>query len=329
MGAAPVVDDPAMIHVYDVLRLLAPSNLTVLISGETGVGKEVAARELHLRSSRAAGPFVAINCASLPEALVESELYGYEKGAFSGATGSKAGRLETAIGGTVFLDEIGELSATAQAKLLRALETRRASRVGGLKEYELDVRVVAATNRDLQAEVQAGRFREDLYFRVNGASLTLPPLRERPRELAVFARRFLGRACAEAGRDPPLLSAQVMACLEAYRWPGNVRELKNEMEYLAATVQAPVISPEHLSERFTDAGPRAMLASSRASETQPPSAFRPLADEIRELEQRRMREALAASGGVQTLAAQLIGMPIRTFTWKYKLYALGDREARS
>ncbi len=226
-GATAVVADPAMVQLFDLLRRLAASELTVLVAGETGVGKENGARAVHLWSPRAAGPFVAINCASLPEALVESELFGYEKGAFSGAATAKPGRLEAAAGGTVFFDEIGELPLGAQAKLLRALESRRATRLGALKDYDLDVRIVAATNRDLPAEVKAGRFREDLYFRLGGAKVIMPPLRDRPRELALLSQLFLARACAAAQRVAPTLSAGAMAALERHPWPGNVRELKN------------------------------------------------------------------------------------------------------
>jgi DNA-binding NtrC family response regulator len=319
-GATALIADPAMRQVYDLLKRLAPSDLAILISGETGAGKELVAQAVHAWSPRASGPFVAINCASLPESLIESELFGYEKGAFSGALSSKPGRIEVAAGGTLFLDEIGELPQPAQAKLLRALETRRAVRLGGLKELALDVRVVAATNRDLRAEIKLGSFREDLYFRLSGARVALPPLRDRPRELALLARFFLERACA--GRPAPSLSAGAMAELARHPWPGNVRELKHEMEYLAATVAEPVVEPWHLSERL------APLAEPMASATPDPAArsqLRPIADELRELERRRMSEALAAAGGVQRRAAAMIGMPVRTFTMKYKQYGLGDR----
>jgi two-component system, NtrC family, response regulator AtoC len=319
-GATALVADPAMMQVYDLLRRLAQSELTVLIHGETGSGKENAARAVHLWSSRMKGPFVAINCASLPETLIESELFGYEKGAFSGAAGAKPGRMEAASGGTVFFDEVGELPLSAQAKLLRALETRRATRLGAVKEYALDVRIVAATHRDLPSEVKAGRFREDLYFRLSGARVMLPPLRDRPRELALLARLFLERA--STGRPAPALSAPTLAALARHRWPGNVRELKNEMEYVAATASDDVVEPWHLSERLA-----ATPLAGAPSIDQPAARMvaRPVADELRELERRRMVEALAAAGGVQKRAAELIGMPVRTFTMKYKQYGLGDK----
>jgi two-component system, NtrC family, response regulator AtoC len=323
-GGTALVADPAMMQLYELLRRLAQSELTILINGETGAGKENAARAVHVWSRRARAPFVAINCASLPEALVESELFGYEKGAFSGAAAAKPGRLESAAGGTLFLDEVGELSLAAQAKLLRALETRRATRLGALKDVALDLRVVADTNRDLVAAVKAGHFREDLYFRLSGAKISLPPLRDRPRELALLARSFLDRAAGEAGRAAPLLSAAAMAALARHPWPGNVRELKNEMEFLAATVTDSTVEPWHLSERLATAADPA-AASAPDGKTPVQTRFRPIADELRELERRRMQEALDAAGGVQKRAAELIGMPARTFTMKFKQYGLGER----
>jgi DNA-binding NtrC family response regulator len=318
-SARALVADPAMIQVYDLLRRLATSDLTVLVSGETGAGKEYAAQAVHLWSPRARGPFVAINCASLPEALVESELFGHEKGAFSDAAAVKPGRMEAASGGTLFLDEVGELPLAAQAKLLRVLETRRVTRLGAVKEHAIDVRVVAASNRDLAAEVKAGRFREDLYFRLSGAKVVVPPLRNRPRELSLLARHFLERACA--GRPAPILSMGTLSLLSRHAWPGNIRELKHEMEYVAATASDPVVEPWHLSERLT-AAPAAPV---EVDSSLVPLSRRPIADELRELERRRMVEALEAAGGVQRRAAELIGMPQRTFTMKYKQYGLGER----
>ncbi|HRI54457.1 MAG TPA: sigma 54-interacting transcriptional regulator, partial [Pseudomonadota bacterium] len=230
-----ILADPAMLRVFDLLQRLAKSDLPVLIHGETGAGKENAAYAVHHYSARSAkGPFIAINCAAIPETLIEAELFGYERGAFSGATQSKAGLFESASGGTVFLDEIGELSLPAQAKMLRVLETQRVTRVGEVREREVNVRVVAATHRDLQEEIKARRFREDLYFRLGAATVFLPPLRERPREVALLALRFLASACARCARPPMTLTPAVLQALAAYKWPGNVRELKNLMEYLAA-----------------------------------------------------------------------------------------------
>ncbi|MEO8700337.1 MAG: sigma-54 dependent transcriptional regulator [Kofleriaceae bacterium] len=308
-----VVTDPAMVHAYELLGRLARSDLTVLLTGETGVGKEHAAHALHQGSRRACGPLVALNCAALPDALLESELFGYERGAFSGAAFAKAGLLEAADGGTLFLDEVGELSAAAQAKLLRALELRRFSRLGGTRDLPVDLRLVAATNRDLQAEVRAGRFRQDLLFRLNAATIAIPPLRARPSEIRLLAQLFLDRA---RERSPPLvLSAVIHDRLARHPWPGNVRELKNVMEYLAATVDHGTIEPGDLPPPLGDA---VIDAPSPA----PGAAFRPIADELRELERRRMVEALAATRGIQKRAAALISMPLRTFAMKLKQYGL-------
>jgi DNA-binding NtrC family response regulator len=324
-GGAVLVADATMIHIYDLIKRLAASDLSVLISGETGVGKENVAHALHEWSSRASSPFVAINCASLPEALVESELFGHERGAFTNAVSTKVGHLEAAHGGTVFLDEIGELPLAAQAKLLRALESRRVMRIGGRKEEVIDVRVVTATNRNLDVHVKEGRFREDLFFRLGGAKVVIPPLRERPRELALFARHFLERACAVSHRPVPELSPATLAALAHHRWPGNVRELKNELEFVAATAMELVIEPWHLSERIAAVAPSMTIVPRMPCPADGEARFRPINDELRELERRRMREALVAAGGVQKRAAELIGMPLRTFTMKYKQYGLSER----
>jgi transcriptional regulator with PAS, ATPase and Fis domain len=302
---------------------------------------------------------VAINCAAIAENLVESELFGHEKGAFTGALAAKPGLFETAAGGTVFLDEIGELPAAAQAKLLRALEARRVLRVGGVKEREIDIRIVAATHRDLEREVGQGRFRKDLFFRLGAATVILPPLRDRPREVAVLAERFLALACEAAGRASMTLSPATLALLGRHSWPGNVRELKNTMEYVAAALgeEEAVVEPWHLPERVTagrggdaGAGEQALSAPGGGSEEAPgksvpaasdgpegqdgraagaapsgglqPRRERSLSEELRALERLRMAEALAATGGVKARAAEFLGMPIRTFTLKCKQYGL-------
>ena len=263
LGDAEVVlADPAMVGIYDLIRRLARSTLPILIQGETGVGKELAAAAVHTFSTRAAGPFVSINCAAIPEHLAESELFGHERGAFTGAVTAKQGQLEVGNGGTVFLDEIGELPLAVQAKLLRVLETGELTRVGDVKPRVIDIRIVAATNRDLAAEVEGDRFRRDLFFRLGAAQVVVPPLRDRPRDLAMLAHRLFGEACA-----PPA---------------------------------EPVVGDAARDAR----------------------AFRPIDDEVRELERRRMIEALAATGGVQNKAAELIEMPLRTFVTKLKRYAI-------
>jgi DNA-binding NtrC family response regulator len=332
-----IVADPAMSRLYALIERLAAAELPVLVCGETGTGKELAARAVHQWSARKARPLVAFNCAALTENLVESELFGHEKGAFSGAVAAKSGLLEVASGSTVFLDEIGEMSPTTQAKLLRVLETKRVIRVGDVREREIDIRLVAATNRNLADEVRAGRFRQDLFFRLGAATLWLPPLRDRKRELAILAQTFLADACKAANRAPITISDDAMQRLATYEWPGNVRELKNVMDYVAAAFSEPVLQAWHLSKSLSgpseiddDVEPAPTPKRARTSTPLPfptvpidgetPTKFRPIEDEIKELERRRMIEALAAAGGNQTRAADLIAMPLRTFQAKLRFY---------
>jgi transcriptional regulator with GAF, ATPase, and Fis domain len=301
-----VVADPVMQHVYSQLRRLAQSQLAVLIVGETGVGKDLAANALHAWSRRHAKPFVSINCAALPESLAESELFGHERGAFSGATRDKIGLLESASGGTAFLDEIGDLPPAIQPKLLRVIETQKVTRVGSVSERPIDVRIVTATHRDLRVEVDEGRFREDLYYRVGAAVVSLPPLRERPRELPLLVRRFLAEACAQLGRSELAVSDDAMARLLAHRWPGNVRELKNLMEYFAALVDGPLTG----AQVAADLGRGAAAGADTGG--------RSLRENKDEFERRHVEAALAASGGNKTQAAKMLQMPLRTLKWKLK-----------
>ncbi|XXV31314.1 sigma 54-interacting transcriptional regulator [Sorangium sp. So ce1389] len=324
-----VVADAAMIRLFELIRRLAASDLPVLVLGETGAGKENAATAVHHWSARSQKPLITLNCAALPETLVESELFGYEKGAFSEARAPKPGLLERAHGGTVFLDEIGELPLGVQAKLLRALEAKRITRLGDVRDREVDIRIVAATNRDLEAEVLAGRFRQDLLFRLSAAVVELPPLRHRRRELPILARLFLAEACARTGRPAIDLSEAALAALFAHPFPGNVRELKNAMEYAAATADGPVIEPWSLPERIAglDVPPRP-AADTAAPAAAEPARFKPIAEELREIECTRMRQALDAADGVQKRAAALLGMPVRTFTFKLKQYGILPREGK-
>ncbi|WP_372525501.1 sigma-54-dependent transcriptional regulator [Piscinibacter sp.] len=222
--------DPGMARIAETVERVAPSTATVLLLGETGTGKEVIARAIHRHSARREQPFITVNCAVLKDELLESELFGHEKGAFTGADRARAGRVETASGGTLFLDEIGELSPVMQAKLLRLLQEREYERLGSDRTRSADVRLVAATHRDLPAAIQAGRFREDLYYRLKVISLRIPPLRERPGDVLPLAHWLLGKHAAESQRMPPRLSSQVQQALLRYPWPGNVRELSNVME---------------------------------------------------------------------------------------------------
>ena len=318
-----LVADPAMRGLYRLAERLAPSDLPVLVTGETGTGKELVALYLHARSKRAAGPFVAVNCAALPEALAESELFGHERGAFSGAVSAKEGLFAAASPGTLFLDEVGELTLPLQAKLLRAVETHQVSRLGASTPIAVDVRVVAATHRDLAAEVRAGRFREDLYFRLCAARVALPALRSRQREIPLFAQTFLADACRQLGRDVPALGAHALAQLSAHAWPGNVRELRNTMATLAAVHEGPTIDEVSAFGLEREAEP-IEPPQPRGARTR----FPPIAEELRSLERARMVEALEASAGVQKRAAQLIGMPLRTFVLKVKQYGLQGHGAQ-
>ncbi|HEY8428067.1 MAG TPA: sigma 54-interacting transcriptional regulator, partial [Sandaracinaceae bacterium] len=294
-GGPALVRDPAMEAVMELARRVAPSELTVLLLGETGVGKEIVAEAIHAASRRRGGPFVRVNCAALAESVAESELFGHERGAFTGAVGARAGIFEAAEGGTVFLDEIGELSPSLQAKLLRVLESREVTRVGSVVARPIDVRFISATNRDLRAEVAAGRFREDLFFRLNGIRIEIPPLRERPADIAPLALRF----ARGAGSSAITIDDEVLPLLARYPWPGNVRELRNAMERAAVLSGGGHILPIHLPEEIREHG------------AAPPPAGG-LRAELDGVERRRILEALERTGGNQTQAAALLGMPRRT-----------------
>jgi DNA-binding NtrC family response regulator len=336
--------DPAMMRLFDLIRRLAVSDLPVLVLGETGAGKENAASAVHFWSQRAPAPLITFNCATVPETLVDDELFGHVKGAFFGAKADKPGLFERANGGTMFFDEVGELPAGTQAKLLRVLDVKRLTRLGDVREREIDVRVVAATNRDLDAECRAGRFRQDLLFRLNAAKVNLPPLRHRPREVPILARMFLADACARNGRPALDLSDAVLRRLAAYDWPGNVRELKNVIEYAVATLDGDAIQLWHLPSAVAGRMGAEPLPSGTKSGVNPdpdpgapapqtPGAppkrrFLPIAEEITQLERTRIQEALDASGGIQHSAADLIDMPLRTFVLKLKQYGLQARDTK-
>ncbi|HEY3801010.1 MAG TPA: sigma 54-interacting transcriptional regulator [Kofleriaceae bacterium] len=315
-----LVADTAMVRLYDLVRRLARSDITVLVTGETGSGKENAAAALHHWSPRTSGPFIALNCAAVPDTLAESELFGFERGAFSDARAAKPGLLERANGGTLFLDEVGDLSLTLQAKVLRALESKRIRRLGDSIEREIDVRIVAATNVDLDVAVAQHRFRQDLLFRLSAATVAIPPLRHRRQEIPLLARMFVRLEGERLGRATLEISETALAALARYDFPGNVRELKNAMDFAVATTEGGVIHANDLPSRVTGA-----LRDSAAGSEPPEFRFRPLAEELRELERRRIVEALDAYDGVQTRAAAAIGMPLRTFTFRMRQYRVDSR----
>ena len=239
-------------EVFKVLGKVAPTDSTVLVTGESGTGKELLVRALHANSRRADKPFVPINCGAIPKELLESELFGHEKGAFTHAIRSRPGRFEMADGGTIFLDEIGEMELSLQVKILRVLQEKEIERVGGTGCKKVDVRIVAATNRDLEAEVAAGRFREDLYYRLNVIPLHLPPLRQRGHDVLLLARHFLNHFCAKKDRHPMQLDDTTRRILAAYAWPGNVRELENFMERLSILVDGDIVCKDDLPHKILD-----------------------------------------------------------------------------
>jgi two-component system response regulator AtoC len=314
----PVPEGPfrggeAMQRVHALAERAAAGTINVLITGETGVGKELLAEAVHRASPRREGPYVCLNCAALSESLLESELFGHERGAFTGAVQAKPGLLETAASGTLFLDEVGELPLATQAKLLRVIETRLVTRLGSVRPHRIDVRFIAATNRELEAEVARGAFRQDLYFRLNGITLTIPPLRMRSDEIRYLADTFVRQICRDLGRVPPMVPSTIIALLETYAWPGNIRELKNMIERAVLLCAGSVIGQEHL--------PLDKLMPSASSNRTPPPRI-----ETQELtapnERDRIMTALAACAGNQSRAAKLLGIPRRTFVSKLDAYQI-------
>jgi two-component system, NtrC family, response regulator AtoC len=314
----PIVLDPRMKQVYDLAARVARGTISVLLTGQTGTGKEVLCEFLHRSSGRAAAPLIRVNCAAFSDTLVEAELFGHDKGAFTGATADRRGLIEAADGGTVFLDEIGELPAALQAKLLRVLEDRAVLRVGSTAPRPVDVRFVAATNRDLEADVDGGRFRRDLYFRLAGVVLAIPPLAERPEEIDALARQFAVEVAGRLGRPAPRLAADAVAALRAHKWTGNVRELRNAIERAVLITEGDVIDAAALGLPVEPQGPPP------ASQTAPPpSASSPtLTAELADLEKQRILDALDACGGNQTRAAARLGMPLRTFVKRLTAYGI-------
>jgi two-component system response regulator HydG len=290
----------ALRGVLETAAQAAPSNANVLILGESGTGKELIARYVHQKSARAGGPFVAVNCAAIPETILEAELFGYERGAFTGALGRREGRFQKARGGTIFLDEVGELSPSVQVKLLRVLQEGEFEPLGG-STMKSDARLVAATNRDLTAEVEAGTFREDLFYRLNVIALTAPPLRARREDIPLLVDHFLGVYCAKNKRPRLSVEADVFARLRDYAWPGNVRELENAMERAAVLSRGTSINLADLPAAIADAVPN-----------QPEALTFGIGTPLAEVEQHLIRETLRHTAGDKSLAAQLLGISART-----------------
>jgi two-component system response regulator FlrC len=299
------------LRVLELARAVAARDTTVLIAGESGTGKEVIARFIHRQSDRRERPFVAVNCAAIPENLLESELFGHERGAFTGAAATRRGILEQAHTGSLLLDEVSELSPALQAKFLRVLEERKVVRVGGSREIEVDVRLLAATNRDLEREVEEGRFRKDLFFRLNVFPIEVPPLRDRPRDIVPLANYFLSILGSGTSRPSPFLTPEGEAALEAHDWPGNVRELQNVLERAVILAGSGAIAPADLGF-----GPADERSFSR-EKGEPAEGLT-----LKELERRAIADALAAVGGHRRKAAKRLGIALRTLQYKIKEYGL-------
>jgi transcriptional regulator with PAS, ATPase and Fis domain len=274
---------------------VAATNIDVLVTGESGTGKELIARELHRRSPRKNGPFVAINCGAIPENLLESELFGHARGAFTGAVTARPGKFQAASGGTLFLDEIGEMPPPLQVKLLRALQDRQVVRVGETRPEAVDIRIVSATNKDLDEEMKTGRFREDLFYRINVVLLHLPPLRERGEDAAMLAKYFLGRAIRELGTKVKGFSPQALVAVKRYRWPGNIRQLENRIKKAVVLADKPLITPDDLELRAEQLDPILPLTQARD-----------------EWQKRYINEVLERNGGNRTKTAKDLGVDPRT-----------------
>jgi two-component system NtrC family response regulator/two-component system response regulator HydG len=312
-----VGDAPELRAVYEVVRQAAPTKATVLILGESGTGKEIIAHALHEESPRRDKPFVKVSCAALSETLLESELFGHERGSFTGAAGRREGRFELADGGTLFLDEIGEISPATQIKLLRVLQTREFERVGGTQTLKIDVRLVAATNRDLGAEVKAGKFREDLYYRLNVVAVTLPPLRRRKGDLPALASHFIEKYARLYGKDVRGLGHGTLNALLAHDWPGNVRELENAIERAVVLAQSAEITADDLPPSLRGARPDRREAGSLI-----PGAT------LYEIEREAILRTLELVGGSTSRAAEMLGISARKIQYRMKEYAQMEQQAQ-
>jgi len=308
-----------MLAVFQLIETIASTGSTVLITGESGTGKELIARAIHVNSPRRERPFVAVNCGALSETLLDSELFGHMRGAFTGADSNKKGLLEVAEKGTIFLDEIGEMSPVVQVKLLRVLQERKFRRLGGTEEIDADIRILAATNRDLTRMVAEGTFREDLFYRINVIPLRVPPLRERQEDVPLLAEHFVARFAEQMGKPVTGISGDALTLLKQYGWPGNIRELENAMERAVALERTPMILPDSLPEQLnrtpTDAPPPS------PADAFPDAGF-DLERHVQDIEREYIAEALRRAGGVKVKAAELLGMSFRSFRYYTKKYNL-------
>ncbi len=312
---------PAIQRVFELIGQIADTKTNVLICGESGTGKELVARDIHQQSSRRDAPFVALNCGAIPENLLESELFGHVKGAFTGALHNKEGLFEVAEGGTLFLDEIGELSPPLQVKLLRVLQEKTIRRVGGTSDVRVDARIVSATNRNLGEEVAAGRFREDLYYRLNVIQISMPPLRERLTDVPLLVQHFVEKFAADLGRPVLQVSEAVMSKLMEYDYPGNVRELENLIERAVALCREPVIG--------LDALPAGLVHPTRSDAPRIPSGGLDLDQVLADYERGLLSQALEQCGGVKKRAAQLLGVSFRSFRYRLEKLGLDDDSGES
>jgi two-component system, NtrC family, response regulator PilR len=312
---------PVMLEVFRLVETVCRTNSTVLISGESGTGKELVARAIHTLSLRRDRPFVAVNCGAMPEALLESELFGHVRGAFTGADKDKKGLIEAADGGTVFLDEIGEMPPTMQVKLLRVLQERNYRRVGGTEEAAANIRVIAATNRDLPKLVEEGKFREDLFYRLNVIPMKIPALRERVDDIPLIAEYFLRKYAREMNKSIEAFSPEALAALGAYPWPGNVRELENAIERAVALESERRVTASTLPENLREGRPATSRPIAGDALTDAKDGFN-LERHLQDIERSHLERALGRSGGVQTHAADALGLSFRQFRYLAKKYGL-------
>jgi two-component system response regulator PilR (NtrC family) len=314
-----------MVEVFQLVETIAPTSSTVLITGESGTGKELVARAIHFNSPRKDRPFVALNCGALSETLLDSELFGHVRGAFTGADSNKKGLIEVAEKGTIFLDEIGEMSPVVQVKLLRVLQERTFRRLGGTEEVEADIRIIAATNRDLSKMVEEEKFRQDLYYRINVINVHLPPLRERPEDIPLLAEHFVTKFAKQMGKSVDGISRDAMAVLRRYQWPGNIRELENAIERAIALERASIVMPESLSVIGSKMSAEATAVPQAAAAGEPPTRLGSgfdLEQHVQDIEREYIAEALRRAGGVKVRAAELLGMSFRSFRYYTKKYNL-------